>query len=426
MTKMLTTLIISIVLVLALVAWAFAGTFTILHNFTGSDGNSPINTTLTLTGGKLYGMTGLGGASSSGTIFSVDTDGSNYTVLYSLLGGNDSGSIPYGDLTLSGDVFYGMTFGGGASGGSGTIFEIGTDGSGFTLLHSFSSTDPANGKWPYGSVTLSGDTLYGMSYAGGESSNGTVFSIVTDGTGFTLLRQFGADGPPPPEGATPRGDLTLIGSTLYGMTKAGGNGNGVIFSVGTNGSSFTLLRTFVAGSGDGSQPYGDLVLSNGAFYGMTYAGGDTPVGTVFSMDTDGSNFTLLHDFSVSDGGWPRGNPTIVGDTIYGMTYQGSTNNKGNIFSVGTDGSGFTVLYEFAGGADDGAEPRGTLTYNEANSTFYGMTFNGGTSEMGVVFSFSMGAGEVPEPSTLLILIPLLGGLYWMRKRSHILHGYRRR
>jgi len=40
-------------------------------------------------------------------------------------------------------------------------------------------------------IILSGNTLYGMT-SGGSSSNGTVFKVNTDGTGFTNLRKFWA------------------------------------------------------------------------------------------------------------------------------------------------------------------------------------------------------------------------------------------
>ena len=55
--------------------------------------------------------------------------------------------------------------------GKGNIFSINTDGTGFQNLFSFNGT---NGAYPYGDLTLSGSTLYGMTYMGG-SGKGNIF-----------------------------------------------------------------------------------------------------------------------------------------------------------------------------------------------------------------------------------------------------------
>ena len=83
----------------------------------------------------------------------------------------------------------------------------------------------ASGWNPHGSLTLSGTTLYGMTLDGGTDRYGNIFSVGIDGSGFQNLYSFtgGADG------GYPYGDLTFSGGTLFGMTSAGGNG------VGTNG-----------------------------------------------------------------------------------------------------------------------------------------------------------------------------------------------
>jgi hypothetical protein len=73
--------------------------------------------------------------------------------------------------------------------------------------------------------------LYGMTPQGG-GGDGTIFSINTDGTGFHSVFSFNGT-----DGELPHGDLTLNGSTMYGMTKNGGSsgnsglGNGVVFAL---------------------------------------------------------------------------------------------------------------------------------------------------------------------------------------------------
>jgi uncharacterized repeat protein (TIGR03803 family) len=64
-------------------------------------------------------------------------------------------------------------------------------------LHSFTVTSGSlstnsDGIAPYGGLILSGTTLYGTAYGGGRSGDGTVFAININGTGFTNLHSFSA------------------------------------------------------------------------------------------------------------------------------------------------------------------------------------------------------------------------------------------
>ena len=77
---------------------------------------------------------------------------------------------------------------------SGTVFKVNTDGTGFALVRSFAGP-PADGGTPYGSLVVSGSTLYGMTWQGGASGRGTVFKVNTDGTGFALVRSFACISP---------------------------------------------------------------------------------------------------------------------------------------------------------------------------------------------------------------------------------------
>jgi uncharacterized repeat protein (TIGR03803 family) len=70
----------------------------------------------------------------------------------------------------------------------------------FTTLHNFTEIDPiilvnSDGAHPTAELILSGNTLYGTAGQGGSSACGTVFSVNTNGTGFTTLYTFtGNDG----------------------------------------------------------------------------------------------------------------------------------------------------------------------------------------------------------------------------------------
>ena len=367
---------------------------TILHNFTasGSDGNLPPGS-LTLSGSNLYGMTNSGGSGSEGTIFSLNTDGSGFGVLHTFVFSASDGRNPEGSLTLSGSNLYGMTYAGGSA-DAGTIFSLNTNGTGFTLLHSFSGL-ASDGQLPNGSLTLSGSTLYGMTTSGGTSNLGTIFSLNTNGTGYGLLHTFTSA---TTDGKSPFGSLTLSGSTLYGMTRDGGGSNGgTLFSMNVDGTGFTLLHSFAGGASDGSAPYGSLTLSGTKLFGLTNTGGSNGAGTLFSMNVNGTGFTLLHSFvnALNDGQDPFGSLTLLGSKLYGMTYAAGGNSLGTVFSINTDGSSFALLQSFAGGTGDGSRPRDSLTLSGDASTLYGMTESGGTANVGVVFSVP---APTPTPS----------------------------
>jgi len=362
-------------------------TAALLHEFTGGngDGESPSGSLLS-NNAILYGMTFDGGDDNRGVIFSIGMDGSNFKLLHEFSGWAD-GQFPWGSLIRGNSILYGMTYQGGSH-NAGVIFSMGTDGSNFTLLHEFAGVNHNGGAEPLGDLILKNSTLYGMTSVGGDSDKGVIFSMGTDGSNFTFLHEFAGG---INDGAKPSGSFILSNSTLYGMTLEGGDSNkGVIFSMGTDGSNLTLLHEFAGGNNDGAVPYGTLILSNSTFYGMTYHGGDGDVGVIFSMGTDGSNFTLLHEFAGGndDGSLPYDSLILSNSNLYGMTGYGGGSNKGVIFSMGTDGSNFTLLHEFDG--PDGSRPYGSLLLE--NSTLYGMTKIGGGSDKGVVFSHILAPG----------------------------------
>jgi uncharacterized repeat protein (TIGR03803 family) len=263
---------------------------------------------------------------------------------------------------------------------------------GETILHFFTGA-PNDGDRPFGDLTLSDSTLYGTTGNGGSSSNaGTVFSINTDGSNYKILHSFAGA---PSDGSKPAADLTLSGSTLYGTTGEGGSsGRGTVFSINTDGSNYKVLYSF-AGSNDGRTPLAGLTLSDSTLYGTTNEGGTSDVGTIFSINTDGSNYRVLHSFAraSNDGIGPRADLALSGATLYGTTNEGGTSDVGTIFSINTDGSNYRVLYSFAGGSNDGVYPQG-LTFS--GSTLYGTTNAGGGSNAGTIFSFSMVTLEVAK------------------------------
>jgi uncharacterized repeat protein (TIGR03803 family) len=155
---------------------------------------------------------------------------------------------------------------------------------------------------------------------------GTVFKIGTNGTGFTTLYHFTA----PPygyytnsDGAFPEAGLISSGNKLYGTASGGGlNGYGTVFVINTDGTDFQVLYTFnpITTETDAYAPYAELVLSGNALYGTTRGGGSLGYGTVFSLSF-APQLTITRTGATVVLTWPIG---FAGFDYRGFTLQSTT------------------------------------------------------------------------------------------------------
>ena len=123
----------------------------------------------------------------------------------------------------------------------------------FSLLHTFSG-QPTGMKNPYGSLIQDGSTLYGMTRNGGATDEGGIFKVQTDGNNFSIIHSFDSTDTSNGSGVQSE-SLIQDGSTLYGMTQAGGtSGKGTIFKIDTSGSNFQLLHIFESTTSNGAWP----------------------------------------------------------------------------------------------------------------------------------------------------------------------------
>jgi len=395
-----------------------AQTFTTLHNFAGhpNDGAGPV-AALTLSGNALYGTTGSGGSNFYGTIFKVNTDGTDFTNLYNF--NFFGGEIPRSCLILLDGILYGTTVAGSASlGNDGTVFAINADGTDYSTLYSFSGSD---GFQPAAGLILSSGTLYGTTYRGGlggNSGSGTIFSINTDGSDFANVYDFGND-----DGVNPEDGLVSDGNTFYGTTYNGGaSGFGTIFEVNINGTDFNIIHSFttitpndllIYTNSDGANPSADLTLSGNVLYGTTYYGGSSGSGSLFKINTDGTGFTNLYSFSAfanngsniftnSDGRYPAAGLVLSGNTLYGTASGGGSSGNGTVFEINADGSDFTVLHMFTMydqtyyTNSDGAYPQADLILS--GNILYGTASTGGNG-YGTVFALTL-PSSTPAPIPL--------------------------
>ncbi len=345
----------------------------------------------------LYGVTQSGGQTDAGILFRLTPERGKYAVLsqFDLYGAD--GVEPNTPLCQGADgMLYGTTLIGGTR-NLGTIFRMNTNGSGYQVLWHFAGG--RNGSNPVGVVVNSANgsvfgTTAGFYTPGGE----IVFRLNTNGT-FLAIHHFTGTN----DGAAPNPLLLGSDGFLYGTAfEAGPLGGGSVFRMRMNGSSFMVLHSFplqTSPQKGGSYPAASLIEGpNGALYGTTTYGGSNNAGTIFTLHKDGSNFKLIHHFTMADGG-PMAPLLAASDgKLYGSAtfYAGVDTNTyfaysvGSIFRINPDGSQYEELHTFSVYTNDVYAPVGPLIEGN-DSAIYGAARFSGVSPSG------------PEP----------GGLYKM-------------
>lgn len=361
---------------------------------------------LLLSSNTLYGVSpgnGLEWFGHVGDVWKVNPDGSGFWGLY-VFDSNTPGEgyLPCSGMILAGNTFYGTAARGGLGFPNGTVFSLNMDGTGRQDIYQF--TGGADGSFPFGGLVVNGNTLFGTTAYGGISGNGTVFKVNADGTGFTTLYTFSGVGTPNPgapvtnsDGAYPQAQLVLSGSTLYGTARGGGTGaSGTVFALNTDGTGFTNLHNFepvdpTAGTNhDGAGLTAPLILSGNTLFSTASSGGTSSNGTVFKLNIDGTDFSVLHTFAPttgngsysptnSDGIGPGTRLFLSTDTLYGTTFEGGAWGYGTVFAIKTDGTGFRLVKTFLGAGDyshpgDGANPTSGLL--RVGNALYGCVNSG--------------------------------------------------
>jgi uncharacterized repeat protein (TIGR03803 family) len=277
---------------------------------------------------------------------------------------NLDGAYPETALIEGSDGFlYGVTRAGGPS-GTGAVFKVARDGTSFKVLHTFGAvTSDANaatpinldGAAPVGVLLQGADGfLYGTTSAGGVNGRGTIFRVGTDGSGFQLQHVFAAipdSGSPQANvgGASPLAGLTDgKDGRFYGVASAGGtNGIGTIFSFDPVARLFSVMHNFEESNGD--SPAGAMILGldtrlygTTAFGGTTSGGGRSTLGTIFSIARDGTGFTKLYSFEGPQGANPRGRLLQTNaTTLIGVALDGGRCSQGTIYQYSSTGATVT-------------------------------------------------------------------------------------
>jgi hypothetical protein len=238
---------------------------------------------------------------------------------------------------------------------------------------------------------------------------------------FSVLHNFN-DGP---DGAAPFAGLTVgAGGVLYGTASGGGTyGGGTVFKLSQVGSAwvFSPLYEFGSRHGDGTTPYGGVVIGpNGALYGTASRGGDN-YGTVFELRPPAAfcksatcywDETILYSFM----GMPDGDSPLFENlafdqagNIYGTTADGGIYYDGTTFELTSSGGGYTesILHNFGSGTD-GLNPEAGVVLDTAGNV-YGTTLAGGTGGAGTVYQLTPSNGGWLE--NFLVNFDITNGSY---------------
>jgi uncharacterized repeat protein (TIGR03803 family) len=357
--------------------------FTKKFDFNGTvNGATPYGSLTIAPNGKLYGLTTQGGTNGKGVLFEYDL--TTNTFIKKLNFGYSLGSSPYGSLMkASNGMLYGMANYGGAN-GKGTMFEYNTVTSTFTKKVDFDGA--AKGQYPNGSlVESSNGKLYGMTSSGGTTGLGVLFEYTPTTNTFTKKVDFdGVSKGEAPSGALAQGS----NGKLYGMTENGGLlSYGVLFEFDPTLSLYAKKLDFY-GSFTGQSPYGSLMqASNGKLYGMTVNGGITDDGVLFEYIPSSNTYSKKLDFNAATTGkTPWGSLTEASNgKLYGMTNLGGLNNDGVLFEYDPNTNTYVKKFDF-NETTNGNNPTGSLV-EAANGKLYGMTGYGGANSMGMIFEY---------------------------------------
>ena len=131
-----------------------------------------------------------------------------------------------------------------------------------------------------------------------------------------------------------------------------------------------------------------MILSGDTLYGTTYLGGANGGGTVFSIKTNGTSFTVLHSFQSpmddgnghytnSDGGWSGSGLALSGNTLYGTTPYGGTNGVGTAYEIILPGPPSLNVTRSGGGVQILWPSSATNYVLQSNSTLNSLTWSNG-------------------------------------------------
>jgi uncharacterized repeat protein (TIGR03803 family) len=385
-----------------------------VYNYEGSyhcagtcapDGEASSNALMLASDGNLYGSTLSGGKYQNGTLFKLTPEGV-YTDIqdfnYSL-----SGASAYAPLMEASDGnLYGVNPSGGANYG-GTIFQYNLTTGVFKTVYDF----PLISGGSYSQLVDDGKGhLYGTTSYGGTNQLGNIFTWNYKTNTYTDIYDFadGIDGQRPWAGIVIASDGRIYGTSRFGGPTdhtGTGYGDGVAWSINTDGTGFKAIHNFGASSTDGYWPVQGFVEGpDGALYSTTIYGGNDCT-AIYSNDGCGTlykiipnattpTYTQIYAFNLSKGQGvepQQGAPTLGGDgNLYVIGPQGGPTDYGQLMAFTTKGV-YSDVHDFnAAGASDTSGSPAAAVLEDQFGNLWGGTANGAANQDGEIFKIQTG------------------------------------
>jgi len=340
-----------------------------------------------------------------GTVFSLTPSG-NFTLLHTFAPGTNktypNGNVP-GHLTEGPDgKIYGTTLFGGVGAcngycGSGVLYRVNTDGSGFQVLHRFCSqsncTDGGGGTL----VANPDGNLYGASFTGGTGTScapyyqgcGTIFRVTPSTGAYKVVFNFNFT----TVGGFPSALTLASDGTFYGL-EVGSRGERLFHFTPATDAFHSVPVSFPNFNGLPSRPGSPMVFGpNGNLYGLYVIYAKDGEG-LFEVQPDGGNLQLFPFYTTTPaGGSPDGLLLASDGNFWIADYNGKT-GYGDIVTLSpANGTLIQTLTPFGGTAAVGAYPAEIIQAKDG--TLWGSTYQGGDASAnhfadGTVFNLNAG------------------------------------
>jgi uncharacterized repeat protein (TIGR03803 family) len=300
-----------------------SSTITALGSFNGTNGSFPVAGVTLDANGNLFGTAPDGGANGVGAVWALARGSSTITALASF--NTTNGAVPQAGATFdaNGNLF-GTTIGGGTH-GTGTVWELAKGSSTIMALASFNLPSQS----VYGGVTFDAKgNLFGTTGFGGATNQGTVWELAKGSNTITTLASFnGTNGNLPRAGVTFDANGNLFGTTYNG----GATNQGTVWELANGSSTITALASFNGTNGE--LPLGGVTLdANGNLYGTASAGGANAIGTVWELAKGSSTITALGSFDLTTGNDPKAGVTLdANGNLFGTAAIGGGSSDGTVW-----------------------------------------------------------------------------------------------
>ena len=332
---------------------------------------------------KIYGTTALGGANGVGVLYSMNTDGTNYQVLYSFQNSPDGGE-PYGRMIPGpGGKLYGAAAIGGAL-GFGALYSWDTVAQVYSKLVDL---DSVHGATVEGDLVYYNGKFYGLGVSGGVYNYGTIFSYDPVAGTLTDVYDFSA-----PMGARPSGTITVYNNVFYFQSTVGAAyGTGSIMSF--DPATGTAVDIYDFGPDNAGGPaMAQFAVYNGLLYGTSNQGVPGTLGCIFSLDPRTGAFKDLYNFDSYYWGQYPEQLAVYKGVLYGTAlYGGESGLGGTLYSFDPVAIVYTKLYDWQEDYEpyvDGANPVGPVVF-DSTGVLYGQTSADGPDGAGVIYSYNV-------------------------------------